>query len=265
MEELIATQFVDNIKAGTTFPMKYKASDNNIYACKFFDDCSGRKHLINEFISYHIACLLDLPIPEAKLIRVKKELLPSKIDDKRNGEIFCDLAFGSRWINRAQPKVNPLHLEQCCNTEQIPKIIFFDQFILNNDRAFNDGNLIFEFKSKKIYIIDHSHVFLQSLLWTSETLNTDKELLLVPTFSKKNNHMLLNYVNGHSPFDNFVDTFKMSLDKNKIISIVKSIPKEWNLTIEEENSLIDFLVYRLNLCDKIYSAIKENWPYWKGV
>lgn len=265
LEELLAINFIGDIRAGTTFPMKYKTENNQIYACKFFDECSGNLHLINEFVSYKIAKLLNLPIPEANLIRVKKELLPNDPKDERNGKILSELAFGSKWIDRALPKVNPLNLEACLNKQDIPKIIFFDQLILNNDRASNDGNMLYAQKERKLYIIDHSHVFLKALVWNSTTLNDDKTTLLVPTFSKKNNHMLLNYINGHSPFDNFISEVKIKLTRESIEEIVNSIPDEWCLSDNNKQALVQFLSYRITICTDIYSAIKTNWPHWKGV
>lgn len=265
MEELKAIQFIGEIKAGTTFPMKFKTIDDNIYACKFYDECSGNKHVVNEFISYHLAKKLELPIPEANLLRIEKELFPNSDYSERNGEIHSTLAFGSQWLNKAIPKVNPLCLEQCQNINQIPRILFFDQFILNNDRALNDGNLLFDYKTKLLYIIDHSHIFLKSLIWNPHTLSTDKELPLVPSFTKKNNLMLLNYLNGNNPFNNFIDELKVKFNKCFFESIVHNIPPEWDLKDEDAVAIIDFLLYRVTICDKIIDSMKDNWPYWKGV
>ncbi|MBB5148613.1 HipA family kinase [Ureibacillus thermosphaericus] len=259
-----ATSYVKKFKIGITQPFIINDSQGNSYVCKVFEEDHGQKHLVNEYVCYCLAKMLNLPIPDAKLIHLNDEII-NENEDLVNRNIKSKIAFGSILLNDVKTNLTPPLLEYCKNTEVIPSIILFDQLILNEDRATNDGNLLFDFKKKKLYIIDHSHVFEHGTIWDATTLKQiiESKKLLVDNFNKKYYRMLNRYINGYNPFNEFLNKIN-NIGENVITEIVYSIPNEWDLSDKDSNALIEFLLHRINMIPDILEEISKYCPSWKG-
>lgn len=259
-----ATAYMGEVRAGTTKPF-YLDCNGVTYVAKVIDDDVGHKHLVNEYVCYCLAKILEIPIPDAALIQLDNNIINST-DFLKVRNIKSNLLFGSKLIQSSQTNIAPPFLEIIINKEDIPSIILFDQIIFNDDRATNKGNLIIDFKKKTLNAIDHTHVFKDGALWSSSSLrsiNENKEYL-VRNFDGKYYKMLLRYVSGNSPFAKILRIIS-SLKKEQIIEIVENIPDEWNISSDEKLALIDFLWHRISNKESILRKIKDVCPQWKGV
>lgn len=262
--ELQASNYIKSFTIGSTRPF-ILACGNEVFVVKAFDEESQNKHLINEFVCYHIAILLDIPIPKASLVKIDNTLLNS-VSDLRTRNIKSNILFGSKLVERTQTNITPPLLEAIVNKEDIPSIILFDQIIYNNDRANNSGNLLFDMKEKKLLAIDHTHVFKDGLLWDQHTLEriTSDNLSLIDNFHDKYYRMLQSYVGGNDPF-NKVKNKLIVLTEENISLIIDSIPIEWGIVKSEEDALKRFLMHRISNVNLIFRRIQEQCPHWKGV
>lgn len=259
-----ATSYDKHLPSGTTNPF-ILSCNGKYYVTKAFDEHNLNKHLVNEYVSYHLAKLCDLPIPDAKLIRVNNELINS-VPKLANSGIRSLIMFGSELLQNVKANVTPVDIDILINTEDIPSIILFDQIILNDDRAKNSGNLLFDFKNKYLYVIDHSHVFRDGLIWTPDSLDrlNEERAYLIRDFHKKIYKNLQQYVYGRDPFHKILSSLRQ-INSVHIDSIIDSIPVEWEVGELEKKALKRFLNHRITHIDQILLKIKDECPYWKGV
>ena len=264
MIEINATNYHAPMPIGSTSPFILNCG-SEAYVAKVYDEELENKHLINEFVCYKLALLMDIPIPKAMLIRIDTSMIES-VPDLRNRKVKSNLLYGSKLIEPAQPNITPPLLEKITNIEDIPSIILFDQIIYNNDRSQNDGNLIINYKAKKIYALDHSHVFKDGLIWNQHTLDVinSEEKYLIDNFHGKYYKMLLRYVNGHEPFGKIKKRLSL-ITEDDISLIIDSIPLEWEIVKEDAAALKRFLIHRITNVDEIFRQIQDQCPQWKGV
>lgn len=255
---VISYENTSSIGIGTTEPFIAKGEDGNDYVTKVYDveyQSYGAKHLINEYISYKIAKRLGLPIPPAKLLQI-----PDEFENNTDRPLISKLGFGSKYINKAQSSLNEVLMEHIVNKHHFADILFFDQFLLNNDRAENDGNLLVDMKERKIFMIDHTHILFDNLSWTEKTIRENFDTWLVRNFNGHIYKLLLKYINGHSPFHRIISNIKSELTTEFIQSVVDTIPNEWDIKTNEKTALIDFLEHKIQHILRVAEEIQNRWP-----
>lgn len=264
LRTLQASSYHSEVGAGVTNPFRVNCA-GEIYIVKAYDSHNRNKHLINEFICYRLAKLLELPIPDAALIHLDPSIISSeqKLVDR---EIQSSLLFGSKMLTQAQTVITPYFVNLAVNKDDFPSIVLFDQIIFNEDRAPNKGNLIFDYKQKMLFIIDHSHVFKDGLLWTPHSLNETNlnEEYIIRSFHAKYYKMITPWITGNSPFSKILNKLKF-IGQSEISSILDEIPVEWGITTEEKHALMTFIHHRIDNVNKILGKIKDECPQWKGV
>lgn len=263
LTEEYAVSFERKIGIGTTDPV-LMGCQNGHYIVKSANNVHGPRVLVNEFVCYKLAKLLELPIPNAALIHINDGIINSSKVLKGLG-VQPGIHFGSSFVQRANTNLQPPLLKLAQNKEDIPSIILFDQIIFNDDRTKNKGNLMFDLKQKKIIIIDHSHVFKLGAIWNCHQLELINEEApqLINDFHGHNYKVLLEYVNGNNPFHKIVNKLQ-SLSRKDIEWCCEGIPDSWLLSSIDKESLIEFIWYRINIVDQILELIKDQCPGWKG-
>ncbi|WP_328824092.1 HipA family kinase [Planococcus glaciei] len=264
MELIQASTFVKKVGNGVTDPF-YLDCNGVTYIAKATDENVGVKHLVNEVVCYLLAKLLEVPIPDAALIKIDQSMIDS-VPFLSNRNIQSHILFGSKVVLSGQTNVTPPLLEKVTNQADIPSIMLFDQIIMNEDRADNRGNLIFDFKRKELLAIDHTHAFKYGALWDMHTLrqmNVEKEYL-VRNFQGKYYRMLQKYINGNNPFSKIIQKISL-VNEDDISLITASIPTDWGIPEEEVREIELFLWHRLCNIREILLKIKNECPQWKGV
>lgn len=248
---------------GITNPLLMKTSDGN-YVVKVIGNEHGTRILINEFVCYKLAKLLDIPIPDAALVNIDEGVLSLNPELQVLG-VEPGLHFGSKLISRAQPYIQAPLLNLVHNKEDIPSIILFDQIIYNNDRVMNPGNLLIDIKEKRLLAIDHSHTFKLGALWDENELKKihEEDLCLVKDFHGLNYKLLLKYVNGYNPFNKILQKIQM-ISQEDINSCLDQIPKEWDLKKCDGDALIQFIWYRIEKISCFLDLLKDECHDWKG-
>ncbi|ELY1978448.1 hypothetical protein SL055_000632 [Flavobacterium psychrophilum] len=167
-------------------PLLVTCNDFNDWVCKYD---RFPKYLFNELIAAEFAKLWTINVPETALINVKDEhilydkypsLQPSFFEKECFGSLFMkntkeiDLSFipsfrEKSFRDRIQQKSDFL------------KIALFDIWLCNEDRNYNNTNLLLHFAPENIYFfyaIDHVNIFNSSSLnYGLATLTEDDTLL----------------------------------------------------------------------------------------
>lgn len=239
-------------------------TDNGFYVVKHKNNVDGSRILVNELICYKLAKILDLPIPNAALIRINQKSIDAD-ENLQHLKVKPGIHFGSEFIKKSQTYIQPPLLKKVVNQDDIPSIILFDQLIYNNDRASNPGNLIIDLKEKKILVIDHSHPFKLGALWDKEQLESIHQdpICLIRDFHGQNYKVLLKYVNGHSPFNKILHKLS-TITQEDIDWCFEYIPEEWNINKEDIQGLKDFIRYRIEHVEDLLLLLKDECPEWKG-
>lgn len=248
---------------GKTEPLLFQ-TDHGFYVVKSSSNVDGPRVLINEFVCYKLARLLGIPIPDAALIYLKQDIIDADPYLKQL-DMPAGVHFGSKFINKAMTNIQPPLVKIVKNQRDIPSIILFDQIIYNNDRTTNKGNLLIDLKEKLILAIDHSHTFKLGALWDKselEKIHSDP-LCLVRDFFGYNYKVLLEYVNGHSPFNKIMERI-YRLEKEDIDWCFEQLPNEWGLNPEDKAALKEFIWYRIENIETILNLLQDQWPNWKG-
>lgn len=248
---------------GVTDPLLMKTTDD-LYIVKTLDDKEQPKVLINEFVCYKLAKLLELPIPDASLMKISQEVIDASFELQQLG-VVPGIHFGSKFVNRSNTVITPPILNMITNKEDIPSIILFDQIIYNDDRTVNKGNLLFDLKAKALLIIDHSHVFRLGAIWDAGELKKIHEvpLCLVKEFHGQNYRFLLKYVNGYNPFNKILQKVA-NISQEDIDWCLEGIPEQWELSLVDKNALKEFLLYRIDNVHKFLELLSNQCPSWKG-
>ncbi|MDH2433429.1 hypothetical protein QCD60_12685 [Pokkaliibacter sp. MBI-7] len=171
--------------------------------------------LINEWICYRLARLLSLPVPEAELLEIPRELYSShpNFDWRRDLSVYP--LFGSQAIPNASPIAHAA-VHGVDSALQL-KVFIFDYWIQNEDRTLTshggNPNLLINTVSNDIFIIDHNLAF-------DSTYSVE---------DSRRNHIFSSALR-EQPVDLIVqDTFKEKLAQ--VIAhwptIVNSIPPTW--------------------------------------
>lgn len=257
------TSINEKFKIGTTQPFSVKCNDGNVYVLKGInDDCNGRT-LFNELVSYRLALLLELPIPDFEIINLELEQINSNTEMQLLNFISGP-CFATKYL-KGTTRLNPPTFEKISNSEDIPGLIIFDQIILNNDRTVNDGNLYFSQKDKKIVMIDHSHVFDLGQIWD---INTIKNCMKIPpriirNLDGKNYKYLIPFVSGNNPFFR-IQTKLNQISIDDISGLFINIPIEWGISDEESSAIKDLLWHQIKHIDQILPQLKTVFTKWKG-
>ncbi|WP_350303121.1 HipA family kinase [Pediococcus acidilactici] len=260
---LSVVNVIEPIKNGYTHPFIVACSNNKKYVIKTKNDYTGNHKIeFNELISYRLACLLDLPIPNANIVNLPADIIENN-EDMQNINVTSGPCFASEY-RKGIPSITPLYLEKCNNTDDLPGILLFDQLLLNDDRGDNPGNLLFDFKTKKILIIDHSNVFKNASIWQAEELLSYRSIPPVTVGMDGRNYLYIKkFVDGNSPFSKIIEKIK-TLSPDNIHGLFKDIPLEWEIEPEEIDACERFITFQLNHYSEILKKIHSQLPQWKG-
>lgn len=214
--------------------------------------------LFNEYVCYRLAILLDIPMPQCGICVMdeKTEVFDPDIASSDN--------YGYAFYSTYMPKTTKLLasvIRLMKNKECFIKILLFDHIIFNKDR--NEGNLLVGFYKDNILLnaIDHSHVFINGAIWDSGCLKTamkENDLLSIEVL--KNNERLYgmffrNLSITKAALEQESVNFKNRITYDVIKKFVEECPQEWRPMKENEDVLVEYIMYRINHFDVIISTI----------
>ncbi len=240
---------------GSTTPFVVWCDDGQTYIVKFPGNEQGVKTLVNEFIASNLCEYLELPIFNYNLIKVKM----SDYNDKTKNEIIPleGTAFGTLYNDNALTILNSGMISKASNKNDAIKILIFDLLIGNFDR--NNGNLMIDSISKKIFMIDHTHIFGLGTIWDEFQLpRLIDEKFDVNNLNKFNFNNIIQSIKIDEEFNNELNKFikkVKNINKDFINNIMKNIPDDWNVLDREKHLLVDYIYKRFNRVDEILDLL----------
>ena len=240
---------------GCTVPYVVWCNDGKKYVVKFPGNPNGDKALINEYISSKLCEYLNLPIMEFKLISVKKENYTENMD--QDIMPIEGTAFGTIYDDDLLTVLNSGELQKASNCYDSIKILIFDLLIGNYDR--NKGNLMINPKSKKVIMIDHTHIFNIGVIWDCYQLERlEKEPFDISNLNKFNYNNIINSIVYNEQFyfelNEFVIKVK-NISRSYVEKILKELPNDWIISDKEKESIINFIINRFKRINEILELL----------
>jgi hypothetical protein len=138
-------------------PLLVSCDDFNDWVCKYD---KFPKYLFNELIASEFAKLWNINTPETALINVKSEHIPYDKFPQLQPSYFEKECFGSLYLKNTKEidlSFIPLFREKSFRDKiqqksDFLKIALFDIWLANEDRNYNNFNLLLHFSPNNIYI-----------------------------------------------------------------------------------------------------------------
>ena len=212
-------------------PVLVKCSDLNEYICKYMRSSATPYKLVCEIIGAVLASEWELRIPKFALIQI----LPEHWTPFRTINLSAP-AFGSQ-VQKSVIDVtsswNDSILISTSLQQQILKISLFDIWVANEDRNWNNANLMYDTKSNALIVIDHGCILNTATFDYKLSLLTENESILYSELA----HAILKELSTEIStrlLSELEDNFKsIRYRKDEIIEkILEFIPANWNVSID---------------------------------
>lgn len=244
---------------GSTDPLFAGLEDGRVWdaVIKTKENPQGVLALANEIVAYKLAIAADIPMPVSGI---------AVIDSETDGQgLVTEASWGhcfySERIDKAVIAI-PSSLSSAYDPLLFARIILFDHLIYNKDR--NPGNLLITMRKgiKKLYVIDHTHVFKNQTIWDAECLRRGM---------RENDYRdtAIMELNG---YDGFTENARIDLDllreaarvfETRYTSLVigeaiEDIPSDWPVRSDDLCALKEYLEYRVHHIDEICNVV-DKW------
>lgn len=225
-------------------PALILCDDLDFYVCKY-NRISGTeaKKLFHEYLAGSFAKLWKLAIPEFRFVLVD----PLHIDghDYLQPAFFRTPCFGSKYNNRFS-EIDEFYGERMVSLkkqfgfrQEFLKIALFDIWLANEDRNFNNYNLLIDVGNQNRFVpIDHDAIFNTGNLDKGLVLLADNETLITTNITSqlftpkelRDQHYLEKIRNEY-----YICT---SVCKTHLTQILSEVPKEWNVNVVDYQNLL---------------------------
>ncbi|AUB52234.1 hypothetical protein GUI51_01840 [Enterococcus mundtii] len=257
------TNYLGRIPNGVTQPVRVQADDGKVYVMKYLHDFCSAKILYNELIAYRLGKLLEIPMPDCMVAELSEAVISKTPHLLETNALACT-CFLSEY-RAGTPKISPILARNTINGADISKILVFDQIILNNDRAKNDGNLYYDKKEKKVLAIDHSHIFINGEIWSANELRQlkGKSPMVVDNLLGRNYRAFSSQLTGYNCYNNTKDKIK-NLNKTDVQSVFQDIPDDWGIKLEEIESSFELIWEQMKQIEGITIQLQNAYSKRKG-
>ena len=243
----IPIEFIQTLDGGTAHVILF--SDGNKYVVKWNGTRKKRaREVVNEYVVGKLAELLSLPVVPFELVNIPKEFikktpeLKSKKYKFSSGYHFCCLFFENSNVFDDVSE-NPPSKGEVKNRVMLAGMTVFDQWVHNFDRTMS--NLLLEHLSEGgfyVRMIDHGRCFPGEYTWSSQTLSVIREYK--PDYQEAY-QWVFSLLDDQKDLLAFVETI-ITLPNQSIYEVIQSIPKEWQVSVEDREALYQFLLEQKN-------------------
>ncbi|MBP3512281.1 MAG: hypothetical protein J6K19_09630 [Prevotella sp.] len=138
-------------------PVLVVCSDRNRYVCKYMRSSASAFKLACELSGAMLAKEWELPSPQAAFVKIKHEHWTPACPLNLSAPMF-----GSRKMDSVIDVTRTTSSEIPCTEKlqrQIMKIALFDIWTANEDRNWNNANLLYDVMDEDLIVIDHGCIF----------------------------------------------------------------------------------------------------------
>lgn len=248
---LAAVKYLGPVGMGVTSPQLFLAGDQCVYVVKLQNNRLGPKVLANELLAAKIGKSLTLAFPPSDIICLDEKIIKEN-RRLRIARVPAGMHFASQYIkqNRYASKEN---LVRAGNISDMAGVILFDHLFHNFDRTGNHKNLLLCQEKEKfcLYAIDNSHLFGKGK-WNALLLARLMDKIII------NKHrtygVLLKKFLRIEHFSKYI-ALVHTLDDQYWEELVAAIPAEWLPLSSEREALLQFLLRRRDMVDRIAEQI----------
>lgn len=249
-------------------PLLVSCNDKNLWVCKYD---TTHHSLLNELLAAEFAKIWNIKVPDTSLITVKDEHIPNTMKPRIQSHWFKKECFGSLYLADAKEIdvttfslfKNKSFRDKVHDKDDFLKIALFDIWLSNEDRNYNNFNLLLDTTANKIsffYAIDHVNIFntsslkygLYQLNDNDTILNTELARIL---FSKNTKLMQL--------VDNILRNFYLcTLEcRDRLPEILKLIPVSWKLDLDYIREQLEDSIFKdswFKECDNTFREFIQS-------
>jgi hypothetical protein len=242
-------------------PVRVFCNDLNYYVCKYHTGIGFPFALFNEYLAAVFLKKWQLPVPEFAFVNIRKEHV---MQTNYPFHYFSTICFGSRFMGECK-EVDKLFLEtpllsktNNSGIETFLKIGLFDIWLCNEDRHFENFNLLYNLKTNAFIPFDHVFCFNSANLNKEPYLISDNESILsspfLPRFFERTLQPNLNVLRN-----NIIDDFKISIERchEDLDDILEQIPVAWEPNIGFLRTRLDFFFTEdwINSCTEHFTRL----------
>jgi len=249
-------------EAGKFFILVH-AEDGKVYQVKL--NAPNQKNNINEYISHHIATVVDAPVLDAKFLyldNVEIEKLNNKLLElSLSADIHINhknYFFGIEWkqnitsVKREKDLVK--RINEASNRDKFYSLYPLDQYLKNYDRHIGNHLIVKTGNSVQYYLIDFDRIFASTNWGMMFSLFKNFDCLAL-----KDYHHFLSSLIDNSNYDyvlKYANSFS-SIEDAEITSIIENIKYIYHINDVELKLLNEWLSHRRdNMFDSCYDNIK---------
>lgn len=214
-------------------PVLVECNDLNSYVCKHNNGQTPAKKLFVEWISHGLLNGIEVALAKREIVHVKEEHVIRGANCQPI--FFKDVPlFATRFLDEALEwsQFNLRDQKLITNKNDLLKIAFFDIWMANEDRSFNNFNLLTHPTDKGLEIVPIDHgACLNSLMFSSynrlQTLSYNESLIDTDEFRILVRPMLKSLKDA----DEFIESLYVCMPALKKIydEQVIAIPAEWKI------------------------------------
>ncbi|MBN2776867.1 MAG: hypothetical protein JXR36_04460 [Bacteroidales bacterium] len=226
-------------------PVKVLCSDLNYYICKYFAGVGFASSLFNEYLAASFLKLWNLQVPDFAIVEIDSQHI---VQTSLPKQYFNKPCFGSLYHGN-YPEVDKFMIDNKCLKKDnktalysFLKIGIFDIWMCNEDRNFNNFNMLYNQKENVFVPIDHVFSFNGNNLDREHYPISDNESIIdspfLSGFFSRNLQQLkldirLEILNDFN--------FCVKLCNEQLENIINSTPLEWNPQPEYLRQRLQFL------------------------
>ena len=245
------------IEQGCTCPIKAVLDSGKKCIIKYPNNNMGIIVLINEYISYRIAKLVNLTTPDFYIACIDEN---TKIIDGLNPAKYKGIVFGCDYIESF--KISNQVAKHVSNLNETCRMVALDEVVKNRDR--HPPNILVNFHgtAAKMYFIDYSHAFGDPEWRIPDLSLSDIESPEVWDENKECYEILLKAgaTFTHESFKEESLLFQEKITEEKLDLIINDIPKEWLESSRKQNLFHakKYILNRVKNLDKIWEVISRR-------
>lgn len=224
-------------------PVLVVCSDKEAYICKYMPSSNSAFKLVCELVGAMMANAWNIESPSTAFIKIE----PTHWSGIHTPHNLTAPAWGYKKLDNVID-ITPTTCNIVKNTQrilkQLLKIALFDFWIANEDRTYNNANLLYNITEEKLVSIDYGGIFntstfeypLSQLTMTDTILYAD--LFRHLSKNKEKDNVLIMAKEIRNDYDTCIKN-----SKQEIKGILSAIPNEWNISKKivelKLNQLID--------------------------
>lgn len=265
MQTLTSIQTANRQYQTADRPVLVLCSDMQEYVCKY---ASGNAtNLFCEYVAASFLRIWQLPVPDFAFVKLKYEHLKQFSISKHSVEKTC---FGSKYSRFYQELTHFTDLPDLKKQKgydvhrgNLLKIALFDFWIANEDRNYNNLNLLIDIKDNYNFVpIDHGAIFNTRTMDWQMSLLTENECLTDTPLVK----LLFQKMDFSRDYiQNLKEYFYLcTLEcKKNFDEILKLIPPDWNFDLAAASHKIKNELFSANWEDQVIETFLEyiNSPF----